>query len=349
MRKPLILLLSLTLAMHDVYGQDSIQINRIKALPVPTLGYTPETNFYFGAVTLFTLNVYQDSQTRISNASLEFNYTQRKQSILDLTWNYFFREEMWYTEGILHRSYYPDFYYGIGAQTRQEDEVQFSSSRFDVQIDGFRKIQGKTFVGLGMRSARYWNVDGDGIARHSELKSSEVRSLRLAFLHDSRNRILTPSGGLYFRLNASYNFSENRYPKFELDLRKYHEFRKGFILAGRYYQAWVGQNTPFFDYAIMGGDQTVRGYFYGRFRDNRLSTFQAELRTPQIYRMGFALLGGLSTLSSFEKSSAIALFPNYGIGFRVLVDKAEKTNLRLDYAFGSRNQTGFYIAFGESF
>jgi hypothetical protein len=41
--------------------------------------------------------------------------------------------------------------------------------------------------------------------------------------------------------------------------------------------------------------------------------------------------------------------PNGGLGLRILVDKSENTNLRLDYAVGSGGQDGFYVAFGESF
>jgi hypothetical protein len=41
--------------------------------------------------------------------------------------------------------------------------------------------------------------------------------------------------------------------------------------------------------------------------------------------------------------------PNAGFGFRFLVDKKENTNLRIDYAVGAQNQSGFYISFGESF
>lgn len=41
--------------------------------------------------------------------------------------------------------------------------------------------------------------------------------------------------------------------------------------------------------------------------------------------------------------------PNAGVGLRFLVDKSEGTNLRIDYAIGAHNQSGFYISFGESF
>lgn len=32
-----------------------------------------------------------------------------------------------------------------------------------------------------------------------------------------------------------------------------------------------------------------------------------------------------------------------------IIDKNERTNLRIDYAIGVQNQSGFYISFGESF
>ena len=96
-------------------GQDSIK--RVKILPVPTIGYSPETSTYLGAVTLFTLNMFKDSLTRTSNAKFEFNYTWNKQLILDTEWNYFFKEEKWFTKGKLQYSDYPDFYYGVGSKT----------------------------------------------------------------------------------------------------------------------------------------------------------------------------------------------------------------------------------------
>jgi hypothetical protein len=40
---------------------------------------------------------------------------------------------------------------------------------------------------------------------------------------------------------------------------------------------------------------------------------------------------------------------NYGFGFRFLVDKKERTNLRMDYAIGKDGNNGFYVSFGESF
>jgi len=121
-------------------GQDSIRVKKIKILPVPAIGYSPETKTYVGAVTLFTINMYRDSLTRTSNAKFEINYTWNKQVILESEWNYFFREEKWFTKGRIHYSKYPDLYYGIGSNTSESDKVSFDSRRFIFEASLLKNI-----------------------------------------------------------------------------------------------------------------------------------------------------------------------------------------------------------------
>jgi len=335
--------------IQSVKALDTTRVRKIKVLPVPTIGYTPETDFYFGAVSLFTIDLYQDSFTRTSNVDLEFNYTLRNQSIFETSWNYFFRQEKWFLDGVFHVSAYPDFYYGIGGQTTEQDEVRFSSSRLNTQVNLYKKLRQNLFLGVGGGITHYNKVKGDSLTLHEELRSRRAASARVVLLYDGRNSILTPQSGFYFKLHTGYNFSQQNYPKIELDIRKYHTGAREFTVAGRLYQAWVGNTPPFFDYPIMGGDQVARGYFYGRFRDKSLSSFQVELRTPLWHRMGLAFIGGISSLSPNFSWARATFFPNVGLGLRVMVDKRETTNFRIDYAIGSRNQSGFYISFGESF
>ncbi len=348
-RGGIILFLWVGVLMNSAVAKDTTRIRKITVLPVPTIGYAPETDFYFGAVTLFTLDLYQDSCTRTSNVDLEFNYTLRNQSILETSWNYFFREEKWFTEGLIHGSEYPDLYYGIGAQTREQDEVKFSSTRLNLQVNLYRKLKKSLFLGFGIGATRYNNIKSDSWDLPEELRSGSLKAVRIILLYDSRDRILTPRKGFYFKINSAFNFSQQDYPRVEMDIRKYYTGESGFTIAGRYYQSWVGNTPPFFDYPVMGGDQIARGYFYGRFRDRALSTIQAEIRTPQLYRTGLAFLGGVSALSPHFSLGQASYFPNFGIGLRFMVDKSETTNLRIDYAIGSKNQSGIYISFGESF
>jgi outer membrane translocation and assembly module TamA len=94
----------------------------------------------------------------------------------------------------------------------------------------------------------------------------------------------------------------------------------------------------------------VRGFYYGRYRDNNLSSLQTEFRLPLVWRFGLATFAGLSNIYSEKNSFKFTnLKYNFGLGIRFLVDRKDNTNLRIDYAIGSNKNSGFYVSFGESF
>ncbi len=333
--------------------QESKPAKKISVLPVPAIGYSPETKTYVGAVTLFTFNTVSDTLTRTSNAKAEFNYTWNKQLILESGWNYFFPGETWFTRGTIHYSRYPDLYYGTGFNTPESGEISFQSNRFIFDLDLFRKIRNNMFLGLGANAKSYSNIHylQDELI-YPELKNENIFGLNFILLHDSRDNILTPSNGNYFELNNSFNSGSGFYFKMAVDYRNYVNFgrKKQQVLAGRIYHSSIFGQPPFYDLAMIGGDEYVRGYYLGRFRDKNLTTVQLEHRMHLFWRIGFATFGGISLI--YKNIGAIenkSFKPNVGAGLRFLVDKNENTNLRIDYAVGAQNQSGFYISFGESF
>lgn len=349
----LITLLYLSFTATKLFAQEvdtlDIESKKVKVLPFPTLGYEPETKFHFGAVALFTLDLYQDSLTRTSNAKIEFNYTLRNQIILESEWNYFFKEEKWFSEGVLHFSKYPDLYYGVGAKSMTSDELLFETNRVDLSGGLYRNISKKLFAGGGVRYTNYSRVRSDSLITFDELRQRENIGVSLSAFYDNRNNLLNASNGAYARGGVEYNFSATDYVILALDLRKYHTFNSNFVLAGRSYNRFCINAPSFYDYSVLGGDDYVRGYFYGRYRDRNLSTLQAELRTPLLWRLGLAFISGVSTLYGESASFGEVVRPNYGFGLRFLVDKKDNVNLRFDYVLGNDQNSGFYISFGESF
>ena len=350
----IVMLIIAILVANAVHCQESKPGKRISVLPLPAIGYSPETRTYIGAVTLFTFNNWNDSTTRSSNASIEFNYTWNKQMILESDWNYFFPREEWFTRGLVHYSKYPDLYYGIGINTPEAGEVNFQSNRFIFDVDVFRNLKNKMFLGLGLNYKSFANIEnlGDTIIFYPELKDENNFGVKVIFLKDARNHILTPTSGSYFEISNAFNFASAFYSVISLDYRRYISFgdSKNHTLAGRFYHKSVLGEPPYYDYSVIGGDKYARGYYLGRFRDNNFSTFQMEMRNHLFWRLGISTFGGISMVygqfSNIEKES---FKPNAGVGLRFLVDKKEGTHLRFDYAVGSHNQSGFYISFGESF
>ncbi len=328
-------------------GQDSIK--KVKILPVPTIGYSPETKTYIGAVTLITLDLYNDSATRTSNAKFEVNYTWNKQLILETEWNYFFKGEKWFTKGKIQYSDYPDFYYGVGTNTPVSNKLLYNSIRFVLEANILKKVGGKFFLGPSVKYINYSNVSYDSPIAYPELADNSTFGVGLTLLRDSRDILLTPTKGFYFNFNAGYNFSNHDYGETTIDIRHYKTWKEKYTWANRLINDFTFGNPPFYDYAFLGGDKYVRGYNYGRFRDNNLTSFQTEFRLPLIGRFGMATFGGLSNLYNNSNLNLNNTKYNYGVGLRFMVDKHDNTNLRLDYAIGNGGNSGFYISFGESF
>lgn len=348
-----ILLFSILFINFSSFSQEEKPARKISVLPVPAIGYTPETKTYVGAVTLFTFNNLNDTITRSSNAKIEFNYTWNKQIIIETGWNYFLPQEKWFTRGLLHFSKYPDLYYGIGYNTPESGELSFQSNRIMLDTDLFRNIKNKLFLGLGINYTDYGKIKQlNDTLYYPELTDENNFGVKLIFLKDARNNVLSPSKGNYFEFNNEFNFASTFYLKTTVDYRHYLGFgkTKQHTFAGRFYQSSIFGNPTFYDFAMVGGDQYARGYYLGRFRDKNISSVQLEIRNHLFWRIGIATFGGISMM--YEKINLIeneSFKPNVGVGLRFLVDKSENTNLRIDYAMGAQNQSGFYISFGESF
>ena len=108
--------------------------------------------------------------------------------------------------------------------------------------------------------------------------------------------------------------------------------------------------VPFYDLALMGGENTMRGYYQGALRDRVLLDTQVEYRMP-IWSI-FGIVGWVGTgrvAHSYEDLAIDGFWLSYGVGLRLMVDSEHQTNLRFDWGFGQSGIKGFYINFAEAF
>ncbi len=345
----LVLLLSVYLAQ----AQTDTNSRKIKIFPVPAIGHSPETSTYFGAVALASFRSAADTNTRESNTKVEFNYSLRNQLILECGWNYFSPGEKWFSEAIFRFSQFPDYYYGLGRNSDARDEVQYNSNRFRTSVNALYQLRSNFFAGPLFRYTSYSRVQylgGDSIT-YLELSPSQVWGLGLEARKDLRNSLLGPTEGYLAGLAVSYNQGAGAgYLKIEPDFRYYLPLGE-VTWASRFYAEWNwGDTPPFYDIGLLGGDRTARGIYLGRFRDVNLSTLQTEFRIPLFWRLGVSFFGGLSDV--YASGLEVKLSPliyNAGGGIRFLIDRESNVNLRFDYGVASGGQSGFYVAFGESF
>ena len=331
---------------------DESTVHKLKALPLPTFSYSPETSVYIGAVCLFTKKS-SDSLTRTSSAKTKIGYSFNKQLIFESIWSYFSTREKWFSEGRLHYSMYADQYFGVGVNQTVEDRVFYQSDRIIAEVSGLRKVNKNWFLGPQFRYQNHYNFRLEEMNdSYSELQKTSTIGLGLTVQNDTRDNLFAPSKGHLLKVSNSHNYGGGYYTKISLDARKYYSFGKDsrHTISGRAFSSHTIGETPFYDLSLIGGDKFVRGYFFGRFRDQHLSTVQTEYRTHLFWRIGVAAFGGASLVyNNFDSADFMTVKPNLGAGLRILTDKENKINLRLDYAIGLDGESGFYVVFGESF
>lgn len=327
---------------------DSISRKRISILPVPTFGYTPETQTYAGAVCLFNYRLGNANDTRASNAKIEFTYTQRKQIISEIGWNVFSNQEKIFSSGRISYSKFPDYFWGKGINAPDSNRITYSTGRLLMETVFAFRIKQNTYLGPTFRMLEYSQsklIDGKQEVFNQIETGKSISLPGIAFIKDTRNNLLLPEKGMYFTFQYSYILHPAKsYHRILLDARKYGKWKNN-ILAIRFKNLY--SDGPMYDLALLGGDDNARGYYAGRYRDKMSSSLQAEIKRTIFKRWGLAVFGGTSTVT--DNDFTLRLKPNFGGGIRFLIDRKENINLRLDYAVGTNGNSGFYIAFGESF
>ncbi|PKB15369.1 BamA/TamA family outer membrane protein [Flavobacterium sp. 5] len=190
-----------------------------------------------------------------------------------------------------------------------------------------------------------------------------VNGLSLNFIYDSRDNQINSRKGWYANLNYRFNsalFNEQKgsnilYTEFRyflpLDPKKEH-FILGFWTFGQFVTKGV---VPYLNLPAIGWDQRNRsgeGYTQGLFRGNNLAYLQVELRFPITCSQTLSGTVFTNYTTASNKNEHVGLFeyiqPAFGVGLRLLIDKATRTNLVLDYAAGN-HFNGVYLNAGETF
>jgi outer membrane protein assembly factor BamA len=195
-------------------------------------------------------------------------------------------------------------------------------------------------------------------------------------LHDSRDNSLNALSGSYFEMSnhlfSGYFGSEYDYVSLDLDGRYYVPIHKRHTLAmrGTLKMRFANEVLPLRGLARVGGYRFMRGYFQGTFQDKYLLAFELEYRIPfwkpdldapiwKIWKR-LGLVTFISGAEVFHQPNDIGSKPfnmAAGVGLRILFNKANRLNLRIDYGVGLRKksggpgkrQTGLYFFLAEAF
>lgn len=336
-------------------ARDSTKNLKLAAFPV--IFYTPETELGFGGVAIGTFHLKNESQkTRRSSAQLAIGYTTKNQFLIYAPFEFYKDNEKWRMLGELR--FYKYFYnfYGVGIDSRKEDEETYETFFPRARLSLLREVFDNFLVGLGYEFDLFTNlkIKEGGILEASNVtgkKDGTISNIGLKAIYDTRDHLFFPKRGFYIQgsLFASSRIlgSSFKYFKFELDNRFYQKVGKKQVLAANLFLANSSSQTPFYDLNYLGSKRT-RGFENRRFQDNAELSFAMEYRFPISGRFGppFGSTGTVAedlgaTFSSAFKTSE-------GLGLRYVINKRDGVRIRVDD--GMSNEGGnFYFTIKEAF
>lgn len=347
--------------VNEIETADTTYTNRLTLLPV--LGSAPETSFMFGAV---AMQQFKPSgagpETRPSNIVLSSIYTLNNQILVELIPAVILPEESWILAGTLFAYYFPVNYWGIGPDTRSEDQISVEYKMFLTRFMGLKRVKNSFYAGPIVRwyntyDFTFTDYDNEPYRPVGLTGQDGGNAIGLggAIRWDKRNRILTPTENHFLELMVTFHpqlFGTSfTYNQFRMDGRKYFDLKgdgKSVLGFHTLLQVTTG-DTPFLDLAAIGGSQIMRGYYHGRYRDNHSMQIQSEFRQQIKGRIGFALFGAVGNVWPNLNEIDMSLTKwAAGGGLRFNLNPGDTTNLRVDFAAGP-NTTGLYITLGEAF
>jgi outer membrane protein assembly factor BamA len=349
----------------QAFAQDSLRpAQKGSWVILPALSTSPETGLSFGALAMHLRKLGKyDTLSRPSNIQAFLIYTVKGQILFSPSYTLIWDKERYFLNGNLSYFQFPEFYYGIGNQTDKQDQETVSYSMLRLENRFLRQIAPHLFAGIQQRFLQISQVERKegGLLEETRpfgYNGSVSSGLGPALLYDSRNNVVNATQGLYAELTTLFHQdwmgSQAHYQFLRTDLRTYlplHKSRLGHWILALQAQGIFTDGTPpvIRQFAELGSDVLMRGYYRGRYRDRQLLAAQAELRFPLVWILGMTAFAGLGEVAPKIADFNIQHFkPNYGAGLRIRVNNKENVNIRIDYGLGYRT-SGIYFQIGEAF
>ncbi|SEJ57630.1 hypothetical protein SAMN04487995_5406 [Dyadobacter koreensis] len=332
---------------------------------VPAVGYTLSTGFVglLSANAAFYLS--DSSATNISSVSTSFNYSQYNQITIPIQTNIWTKNNGYNIIVDWRYFKYPQDTYGLGGHSLVENADQIDYSHVRLHQTVLKKITGAFYLGLGYHLDYRWKIKQEGMNEDVSsygLPPKSVSSGVVAnVLYDSRRNSINPQGGLYanarYRNNLKVLGSNTNWESLVLEFRKYVNFPRGSRNTLAFWDFnWLtlSGKPPYLDLPSTAWDpsnNTGRGYIQGRFRSPNMLYFESEYRfsLTQNGLIGGVVFGNAQSFSNWPTRKFDKIAPGGGLGIRLKINKTSRTNIAVDYGFGTKGSRGLFVNLGEVF
>lgn len=360
---PLLWAITLFAPVLQVTAQtDSLPAARGKKLLVfPVIARSVETGWMFGTVASSTFRISKsDTVSRTSNAQALALYSTKSQLVSAINGTLFFPQEKYILNYRFSYSYFPDKFWGMGRYAPDSVVEPYQFKQFYTLLHGMRKVGRGWFIGGVYELQKVLSVsyEKDGLFDKQQVPGKQaylVSGLGASITYDNRNNAFSPDKGSFFELTAKYYMpaigSDFTYSNIIQDIRQYIPVGKKNVVALQLYNFMnLGNEIPLRSLGVLGGDNCMRGYYSGRFRDKQMMALQAEWRMPVYKRFGIVAFGSTGDVAEKVMDYNLRdLKYAWGGGIRFALNQKERLNLRLDYGFTSNKGQGFYLQLAEAF
>lgn len=251
-------------------------------------------------------------------------------------------------------SHAPSDYWGIGAEAamQEHNKTHYDAKRLQLNPTLAYEVFPNIYVKAGWQWQRYQAVEvTDAGVVAFELQPGTSSGSLLGWEYDSRDFEPNPQVGSY--INVEWHDYRHRYgsdfayQQWLVNLRHYRRLTDDTIVAMEWFSQSLSGDVPWFDHAMLGDAQRMRGYYQGQYRDKQFAAVQLEIRHSFNARHGMVTwLGGGTTAATFAELTQNPWLPTVGIGYRFAF-KA-RINVRIDLGIG-KETNGFYFQINEAF
>jgi outer membrane protein assembly factor BamA len=321
--------------------------------------YSPETEFALGGALIFTMRTGADPKAKASNMMLSGYYSVKESYDLFLNPEVFLDDDKYYLTASIDYYRYVDKFWGIGPNTPDIDSAAaYVRNAFWTNIECDVAIAGPLKLGLNydLNSTAITEKRSNPYINAGTLTGTDggfSSGFGLVLFADTRNNAFSPSRGGYYKLSmlnsAPIWGSDFTFTRITLDARHYIGLTPRMVLALQFYGSGVADNPPFYMMPALGGDNIMRGYYEGRYRDKLYLATQAEVRMRLTNRWGLVAFAGIGDVSGDLAGFRLNnVKPSFGFGMRFMLDTDELLNVRADFAYG-RDTKGVYFNAKEAF
>jgi len=338
-----------------------------KVLPFPMVSYSTETGTVFGLAKYNLVNLVKgDTISSASSFSELVSISTEGQFKVVLGSSLYLNQNKLLLQGGVQYVEYPEYILGVGNDAHRKYAERIKTKRIVFTNKALYALnKTKTlYAGITQEYKNYIEVKSiaDELNRQPYLDSTKYAGYNggitsgfgLTAIFDKRDHKYNARNGVYastsFKLFENFMGSDFNYNSFELDFRAfYNPWLKHVIAIQLYTQQNVG-DVPFYSLGQIGGTNRMRGYYLGAIRDKVIADSQIEYRMPIWSIFGITAFASAGRVAeSYSEMSLNGLWYAGGFGLRIMVDSANRANLRIDFGFGQQNAKAIVIGFTEAF